>query len=99
MLAQRAAVRARDAARLTGAHLVREPLLAEDGDRRGAVLGGAEVLEHARAAALAEPQVERVGHLRPRQLVAAAAAEDPADQRRGRHQVGRLEVRRALWMS
>jgi hypothetical protein len=77
-------------------HLVREPLLAEDRHRRGLVLGGAEVAEHARPALAPEPLVERLGDLRPRQLVPAPAPEDAADQRRDGDQILAPEPVRAL---
>ena len=95
VLAQRVRIGARDPARALRARLVRE-LPAQHGHRRGGVLGGAEVAEHARRGAPAEAALERGRDLRPGELVAAAAAEDAADQRRGGDHVGALPRVRPL---
>jgi hypothetical protein len=57
--------------------------------RRLGVLGRAEVAEDARAARGPEARLQRLGDPRPFELLAAALAEDPADQRRGRDQIAR----------
>ena len=95
---QRPAIGARHRARPLRRALVGEAL--PEHRRRGlGVLGGAEVAERAQALALAEALLERVGDLRPRELLAAALAEDAADQRRRGDQVGLLPGLRALRMA
>ena len=76
---------------LLGLRLVREAR-ALDGGRRVGVVEGRELLPQRAALLGAEAALERVEQLGLGELAPAALAEDPADQRGGREEVGHLPV-------